>query len=340
MSGGWDRFNAAVAEARREVAAHAPDTEVAGEGEAYVMRIATAALADVCLGHLFVEHGLKRALTTRGGPNPDYRIAGAPIDPQRRYRIEGRLNDSERVGIGVYALGQNAAPLEIGYAAFDRGNTPADGSFHLDMAAGAARSATLAIPPEARLLTTRTLHRTSGQHASLAISGGEPTPGLALTTGTAEGALAQAADRLLSGVREYLKWTQAVVAKPNRIDVAPPELAETVKGDRDTHYYLGYYDLAEGEWLDVTLPEELPGYWSLHAYNHWFEGLQTTGAHDRNVTPGSDGRIRVAVGPDVPNSAGANRIDTLGRKRGALICRVIGAQEVSVPVARVMPACC
>jgi hypothetical protein len=161
-----------------------------------------------------------------------------------------------------------------------------------------------------------------------------------LVSGTAEGALGRAAQTLLSGVREYLKWTQAVVAKPNRIDVAPPELAATIQGDRDTHYYLGYYDLADDEWLEVTLPQDLPGYWSLHAYNHWFENLQTTGAHDRNTTPDRDGRVRVAVGPDVPASAGPNRIDTLRRKRGALICRVIGASQVGVPSARVMLACC
>jgi hypothetical protein len=339
VSGGWDGFQAAVVEARREVAGHAPDPEIAAEGEAYVMRVATAALADVCLGHLFADNGLKLALKTRGGPNPDYRIAGAPFDPERRYRIEGRLNDSERVGIGLYALGENAAPLEVGYAAFDRGNTGADGSFRLDMAAGAAGAGTLAIPPEARILITRTLHRTTGQPANVAISGGEPTPGLALVSGTTEGALGGAGQTLLSGVREYLKWTQAVVAQPNRIDIAPPELAATVQGDRDTHYYLGYYDLAEGEWLEVTLPQDLPGYWSLHAYNHWFENLETTGAHDRNTSPDNDGRIRVAIGANLPSTI-ANRIDTLGLKRGALICRVIGASEVSVPVARVVRACC
>ena len=249
---------------------------------------------------------------------PDYRIAAAPIDPHGRSRLEGRLNESERVGVGLYALGANAAPLEVGYAAFDRGNSDADGSFRLDIAAEAAGDGTLAIPPEARILITRTLHRTGGQAASLA-----------------EGALARAAQGLVAGVREYLKWTRAVVAKPNRLDVAPPELAATAQGDRDTHYYLGYFDLAEGEWLEVTMPHDLPGYWSLHAYNHWFEALQTTGAHDRNTAPESDGRIRVNLGPAVPSEC-TNRIDTLGRTRGALICRVIGAREVSVPAARVV----
>lgn len=337
MSGGWDGFHAAVAEARREVAGHAPDPETAAAGEAYVMRVATAALADVCLGHLFVENGLKLALKARGGPNPDYRIAGAPIDPERRYRIEGWLNDSERVGIGLYALGENAAPIEVGYAAFDRGDSSPDGRFRLDLAANAAGAGTLAIPPEARILISRTLHRTTGQPANLALSGAEPTAGLALVTGTADGAVDRAAQALLGGVREYLKWTRAVAAKPNRIEIAPPELAATVQGDRDTHYYLGYYDLVEGEWLEVTLPQDLPGYWSLHAYNHWFEDLQTTGAHDRNTSPGPDQRIRVAVGADLPSTI-TNRIDTCGLRRGALICRVIGASDVSVPATRVVRA--
>ena len=112
-------------------------------------------------------------------------------------------------------------------------------------------------------------------------------------------------------------------AEANRLDLAPPELTETVQGDADTQYCLGGFDLAEGEWLEVTMPAGLAGYWSLHAYNYWYEHLQVAGAHDRNTTPDDDGLVRIAIGPNVPKSA-INHIDTLGQIRGALVCRIIG----------------
>ena len=77
---GWEAVNAAVAAARAEITAAAPDAVIAAEGEAYVMRILATCLNDAFLGHLFTDSGLARALPTRGGPNPDYRMAYAPLD--------------------------------------------------------------------------------------------------------------------------------------------------------------------------------------------------------------------------------------------------------------------
>jgi hypothetical protein len=338
MSAGWDAIDKAVAEAQREVAAHAPDADVAAEGKAYVMRVVASSLTDAFLGHLFLENGLGRALPTRGGPNPHYAMASARIDPARRYRFEGQLNDSERVGVGLYSLGENGAPLEVGYAAFDRTNSDADGRFSLDITSDASGPGRLSIPPQCRVLVTRTLHRDpGGKRARLSLFGGEQVTGLALATGTSEGALARAAQTVVSSVREYLKWTRVAASKPNRFDIPAPELAATVQGDRDTSYYLGYFDLGPGEWLEVCLPDEPPGYWSINIYNHWFESLQVDGVHDRNALKDSDGAVRVQIGPCVPGKL-ANRIDTMGRTRGALICRIIGARKASMPEARLIRA--
>lgn len=137
MAGGWEAVNAAVATARAEVAAAAPDAATAAEGEAYVMRILATCLNDAFLGHLFSEAGMSRALPTRGGPNPDYRMAFAPVDPSRRYRLDGWLKDSERVGIGLYSFGKGGSAVISAYAAFDAANVGADGRFALDIAAEA-----------------------------------------------------------------------------------------------------------------------------------------------------------------------------------------------------------
>lgn len=336
MSAGWDALHAATAIARQEIAAHAPDADILAEGEAYVMRVVTASLAEASLEHLFVDGGLGRALLTRGGPNPDYIIASGRIDPTRRYHLSGHLNASERVGVGLYALGENGAPVEVGYTVFDASNVDAAGCFDIALASDASRPGALPIPADCRIIIARILHRAQGQPpARLSLSGGENMRGLALATGTSEGALARAAQGVIGSVREYLKWTRAVAAAPNRLAIPPTDLAATVQGDRETHYYLGYFDLGTDEWLEVTLPEELPGYWSLHVYNHWFESLQVAGVHDRNATKDPDGRIRIRLGPSVPGGM-RNPIDTLDRRRGALICRIIGAEEISVPETRLV----
>jgi hypothetical protein len=237
--------------------------------------------------------------------------------------MRAATNGSERVGVGLYRYGPNGAPLAAGYAAFDRANCASDGSFALAIDGGEGGMG-LKVEPETRVMLVRVLHRDpESEPASLRFTGGPPQRGLALATGSADGALAFVARSLAQNVREYLKWTSAALALPNRLDLAPPELTETVQGDPDTQYYLGGFDLGDGEWLEVTMPDELRGYWSLHAYNFWYEHLQTAGAHDRNVRADADGRIRIAVGPELPSKAD-NRIYTLGRRRGAFVCRMMG----------------
>lgn len=329
MIAGWEQLSAAMATAREEIAAASPDVAVAAEGEAYLLRVLTAILADGVLGHLLWEGGLSRALPTRGGPNPDYLMTHAGVDTSRRYRLEGELNGSERVGVGLYAFTQDGTALEAGYRTFDRGNTP-DGRFALDLAPEGSGPADLPIPPNARALLVRTLHRSDAPPARLRVAGNPPPRDLALATGSTEGALVQAGQMLLRSTRQFLEWSRVTSAAPNQLKPPPPHMAAAVQGDPDTTYFLGYYQLDEGERLQVTMPDGLAGYWSLHAYNHWCEALPGAGVHDLNAKPDGDGRIRLRIGPAVAEGA-LNRIDTLGRRRGVLICRIVGQTVAAAP---------
>lgn len=308
----WDALFAAIHTARHLVETAAPDPETAAEGEGYVGRLVASALGGAMLGHLLRRDGLSSALPCQGGPNPDYLMRFAQVDPARQYRLEGRIDGSERVGVGLYTNDANGALIEAGYAAFDK-------DFAIDIGEGGD----LPIAPGTRVMLTRTLHRDpEGNPARLRFTGGPEAAGL--SANAPDGALAFVAQSLVGNVTEYLKWTAVARDYRNRLDLAPPELAATVQGDRDTRYFLGGFDLAEGEWLEVTLPTGIGGYWSLHAYSHWFEHLQTPGADDRNSVADADGRIRIALGPN-PRAGMANRIDTRGRRKGALILRIIGA---------------
>jgi hypothetical protein len=328
---GWDSVSAAIATARAEVAAAAPDAATAAEGEAYVARILTTCLADAFVAHLLVENGFGRALPTRGGPNPDYRMLFAPIDPARRYRVEGELNASERVGIGTYSFGPGGSADISAYAAFDASSIDGEGRFALDIAVDASGPGALPILPDARSILVRVLHRDpQGEPARVTLAGGPPIRDLTLAQGSTEAALGQVARSLLGSIRTFLEWSAVTSSAKNGFHAETPPMAQTVQGDPDTIYFLGSYDLAEGQWLEVTLPAGIPGYWSLHAYNHWCESLPGASMGDNVAVAEPDGSIRIAIGPrawgDIPN-----RIDTLGRLRGALIVRIIGAGAVAVP---------
>lgn len=331
MSDGWQALSEAVATARAEIAAAAPDAATAVEGEAYVMRVLGGCLNDAFLGHHFVEDGFTRALPVRGGPNPDYRMLHAGLDPARRYRLEGILNGSERVGVGVYAFGKGGSTDLLAYTAFDAASADAAGRFALDIAADATGPGTLTIPAGARVVMTRTLHRdATAAPARLRLQGGDPVRDLALAMGSTEAATGRVAGAMLSAVRTFLEWSKVTGEAANRFYAETPDMAQGVVGDPGTIYFLGGYQLAEGEWLEIVLPGDIPGYWSIHAYNHWCEGLPGAGVGDHVAVADTDGRVRIAVGLSVGGHL-PNVIDTLGRRRGALIARFIGAKSVGVP---------
>lgn len=327
----WKLLDDALATARAEIAAAAPDAATAAEGEAYLARVVSGSLAETFLSHVLCERGFSRALPVKGAPNPDYLLHHAAIDPTRRYRLTGQLNGSERIGVGLYTFTSEGAALLAGYAAFTPRSGTSEGRFTLDIAADASGPGTLAITPGCRVLLVRILHRdTQAEPGLVCLEGGPPPGDLAFAGGNSAEGYRRAAHMTLAGVRQFLHWTELVRAQPNSFMLPPPSIAASAQGDPDTTYFLGYYDLKEDEWLEVTLPARLEGYWSLHAYNHWGEILPGAGLHDLNAHAEETGIVRAAIGPTVPDGIG-NRIDTLGRRRGMLIFRSVGGQPPSLP---------
>ena len=242
---GWDAVDAAVVAAHAEIASAAPDAATAAEGEAYVMRVLTTCLSDAFLAHLMTENGLTRALPTRGGPNPDYRMAHAGLDPAQRYRLEGKLNGSERVGVGIYRFGAGGSAEISAYAAFDAASTDPDGRFSLDVAADAEGPGTLPIKPDARAIMMRILHRNAQtEPARLVLKGAPAARDQTLAGGSASAALGQVAQGVRNSIRVFLEWSAVTSAAPNSFLAEEPKLTQGVQGDPDTIYTLGYYRLA------------------------------------------------------------------------------------------------
>src|SRR5208283_964989 len=112
-----------------------------------------------------------------------------------------------------------------------------------------------------------------------------------------DAALGQVAQALLASIRTFLEWSAVASAAVNIFHAETPRMAQAVQGDPDTIYFLGSFNLGEGQWLEVTMPAGIPGYWSLHAYNYWCESLPGAGVGDNNCIAGADGDIRIVVGP-------------------------------------------
>jgi hypothetical protein len=325
-----DSVEELLAMARAELRASAPDAATAADAEAYLMRLLTASLDDIYLGHLRREAGLMRALPTRGAPNPDYLMWHAGMDQAHRYALRGRLHESERVGIGLYTIGPTGAALLRSYAVHDRTTTERSGEFSLDIGAGLAGPNTLTLTPETRVLLIRVLHRTAGLACALTLTGGPPAPRFPSVALAGEAVLVQAAQSALRAVRLFLNWTRVTSERPNCILAPPASMAAEVQGDPDTLYGLGYFQLEPGQWLEALIPAGRYAYWSLHAYNHWCEALPGAGTHDLRALPDEDGRTRVRIGVAAPASL-CNRLDTLGRQRGALVFRALGGDTARLP---------
>lgn len=351
---GWTDLQQAIAQSQRKIRDAAPDKNTASEGEAYVTRVVAGLLSDGFLGHLNGTRGLSRALQIKGCPNPDYLLDSAPVSPSQTYKLSGQLNGSERVGVGLYTFTRDGVALERGYRVFDRANTEPGGVFSLMLSPAPGSVGHLAISGDARVLLVRTLHRDAkAQPASLCLSGPDGVANLALPATGNDAGLARAGEMLIRSIDQFLAWSEVCSARPNTLFTPPESMAGAVQGDPGTRYLLGYYHLAEGQTLEVTLPASSPpgldDYWSLHAYNHWGEPLPGAGRHDRNTQAGPDGVVTLSIGPGLPCNT-INGIDTCGRQRGILIFRAIGksgataqdaidhtGDQAQLPSCRVLP---
>ena len=315
----------AIEIARAAIAEAAPDSDTAAEGEAYLMRQVAAVLNDNLLAHLSHENGLQHTRPTKGGPNPDYRMYHAVIDPAQSYRIEGWLECSERVGIGTYAFTASGEALLRSYRSFGPDDVAADGSFELNLGAEASGPGCMPIPPDGRALIIRVLHRDPAASPARLILRGGASPGLPGHCDV-DAMDARAGAMLLKGICQFLQWTQLIGRTPNRFIAPPAVIAGSVQGDPDTFYRFASFDLGPGEALTAVISAQANTYWSLHCYTYWLELLPGAGVGDLNAAADARGECRITISGG-PSNTPDRAINTQGRRRGMLIYRAIGSRE-------------
>jgi len=319
-----------LAQLAEELRASAPGDQVACEADAYVLRVYAASLNDTVLAHHFMQDGLSRAIPVRGCPNPDYILRHASLNGSGSYRLSVTLNESERVGVGLYRRTDQDSLESADYRVIDADNVDSAGKFVLSIAHSPESPHSMSLSADTTILLIRILHRTEGSPAQIRLEGDIARQDLTLAGGTPEAALSQAIQATQRSVRQFLSWSTQASSFPNQLRLGVQGLSQTLQGDPDTIYALGYFDLGENQVLKVTMPANLRGYWSLHAYNHWCEYIPGASVHDKSANSDNHSGIVAFIGPTGSGEMG-NFLDTRGRAKGILIGRFMGSAPEHAP---------
>jgi len=334
----WAGLQSAMREAEALVSEAAPDAETRAEGLGYLARLVASTLESTFSPHERTTGGLYFGWMKLGGYNPDYLMGRAQIDPKGRYRLTGRLNDAVRLGIGFYSPTPRGQDLDA-YTSNDHLDLDAEGRFALEIGPDLSGPNTLAQGPASSVLTTRELVlKPGGRRPEMTFTRLDvETPPLSaqpLTPDAADARLKAAAAGLLVTVRRFLTWSRVISSRPNEVTVLAEELDQAVRGDPDTRYYSGYFDLEPDQALVIELPQVECPYRAIQAVTHWLEPIPRANFNHTNWRADPDGVVRVVVARRDPGRA--NWLDVGGRRRGALLYRTVGLDREVIPQARVV----
>lgn len=340
----WSAFCSRTESAARRVMALAPDDPVdRAEGLRYVGRIAQYALTRFIEESDAARPVVTHSLPKLGGDNPDYVYSVAALSGACAYRLRGRLGDSAYLGIGTYHGDVGTAQgLQVsGYLAGKDMAIGADGRFEVTLACDRRPGNWLPMKPETSQLMVRELlfdrrHQRSAEFSIERIEGEAPTG--PLDAGHYARQLARAGDYVEGAIAQFLEWTRDFASRPNRIDRIAEHLASAARGDPFTHYYGGYFELAEDEALIAEFVPPTCEYWNLQLCNHWLESLDHTrhvvSVNHHTAEKDASGGVRIVVAsrdPGVPNW-----LDSAGHRRGCMIMRQVGTKTPDDPRCRVV----
>jgi hypothetical protein len=340
----WAEFCRRVEAAGRRVIAAAPDDPFErAEGLRYVGRIAQHGLLS------FIEQSdpaiprVTHSLPKLGGDNPDYVYGSAPLSGEYEYRLRGSFGDSSYLGIGTYhgGVGTPSGLQCSGYLAGKDLEADASGRFEIALSCRQQPGNWLPMRQETSQLMIRELllERRRQRPARFEIERSDaPSAARPLDPARYAEQLARAGQYVEGAIAQFLDWSTTFASRPNRIQVLDERLASGARGDPNTHYYAGYYQIGADEALLVDLVPPRCEYWNLQLCNHWLESLDyghhTIHVNHHTAVARADGSVRVVIAqrdPGVPNW-----LDTAGHRRGCIVLRWVGTPEPYDPRCRVL----
>jgi hypothetical protein len=337
-SAAWGGLQDAMRQAEAELSAAAPDEETKAEGLGYLARLFASTMETVFSPHERTVGGIYFGWMKLGGYNPDYVMGRAQIDAKGTYRLIGRANGADRLGIGIYTATAMGLDLDD-YTSVDKLDVDADGRFTVEIGAGLQGRNTLSLKPTSNSLMTRELVLRSGAQRpqfELIRTDAPATPRspVPVTPQAMEAMLTATGAQVLLTLRRFLHWTEVIASRPNEMTMLPDELDKTTRGDPDTRYCSAYFDLGPDEAFEIELPDVSCAYTAIQAVNHWLEPIAGANLNHTTWRADADGVVRIVVARREPGRP--NWLNVGGRRRGAMLYRTVGADADVIPRTRVV----
>jgi hypothetical protein len=301
------------------------------EGVRYLSRLTRAAL------EAYVEFGdvefpeLRRMVhetVKLGADNPDNFYLNAQISGTYEYRIIGRRNSIDYLGLftqnGTYGQPGGMAPcgvLEGKDLVMD-----ADGRFEIIVSKDRKGANWLKIEDTSSLLMVRQtfLDRTNEQPAELRIENMDgrkvPNP---LTPDKIDKGLSTAALFVAGAPVLFAKWANGFKKHTNQLPIFDPAVSNAAGGDASIIYHHSYWKLQDGDALIIEFTPPDCDTWNFQLNNYWMESLDyryfPISINKHTAVMGSDGKIKIivsAINPGLPNW-----IDTCGHPEGTMCLR-------------------
>jgi hypothetical protein len=328
--GAWQDFLDAVKGCETRLLAAAPDAATATEALVYLGRLTSSILSQMLSPGDRTIGGIYYAAAKIGGQNPDYHMGVVQIDPAGVYRVTGAFNDATRVGLGIYTPGPQAAlDLDDYHAVWAK-----DGkSFSVTIGGEGGQMKAL---PSSKLLMIRELQLLPGKkRAEIALERldvvAQPESPAAPSEEKYAATMAAAIGQLVALVDQFIRWSNIISESSNAVTRMPDELDRVVRGDAQTLYYTGHFDLEPDQALEIDFPETDADYWMIQATNHWLEPIPGASRNIATIDKSTRSVIIAARDPGKPNW-----LDIGGRRHGQILARTVGSDIVNIPKSRLV----
>jgi len=330
----WDLFCDRLKEAGKVISeARAPGDELTrAEGYRYLSRLTRLALEK----HL--EHAdpaaptfysLSHETAKIGCDNPDSFYQNAVLDGQFEYRVSGTRGTAAYLGIGAYYgnYGSDAPSGCSGYLEGAQLELDEQGGFELLLGGEKKPGNWIALRPDSSMLIVRQvfLDRVNEAAGNLAIerTGGNSPRMLDITA--LEDGLDAAAAFVKGTAVMFAEWAEEFERCPGELIAMDSARTAGAHGDPNISFYMGAWQLEEGEALLVELVAPPCLYWNFQLNNHWMESLdyrwQRIHVNSHDAVEDSDGVVRIVISPSDPGLP--NYLHTSGHGHGTMGLRCI-----------------
>jgi hypothetical protein len=329
MADQWQEFCATLQSLGAELLAAAPDEQTRAEGIGYLARLASGAIQRNMMGPERLTNGLDFNQPRIGGFNPDYRIGVANVQPTKRYRLRGQMNDVYRLGLGLYSLAPDGGIVIDAYRVLMGGK---DTTFDIDIGPNASADTGLrALPGTNVFIMRELLLKPDGKRIDVALEtlDDPPTGREPLAVESIARGMTGAQYFFAGALKQFLGWSSTFATQVNTIVPLLPELDNKVQGDPGTRYFTGAFQLRDDQAMIVEIPQMTCDYWQIALCNHWQEPLPASHRNHSTAKKDADGVVRIIIAPRDPGHP--NWLTTAGRTRGVIWHRRINSDNLTPP---------